>query len=233
MYCVREVIEEITIKLGGLFSTELGINLQKKSSDGIFKWFVASLLFGARISETIAKNTYREFEKDDLLAPEKILKRGWEGLVFTLDKGGYVRYDYKTADKFLEVMGKLKEEYKGDLSLLHEESANSQDLEQRLKSLGKGIGDVTVNIFLRELREIWDKANPLPQDLTIMSAKNLGLIKEVKRKSNLEELLKIWEQNKVEEYNFSNFETALLRIGKDYCRKRKCDKCLAKTFCKS
>lgn len=233
MYCVREVIEEITIKLGGLFSTELGINLQKKSSDEIFKWFVASLLFGARISETIAKNTYREFEKDDLLAPEKILKRGWEGLVFTLDKGGYVRYDYKTADKFLEVMGKLKEEYKGDLSLLHEESANSQDLEQRLKSLGKGIGDVTVNIFLRELREIWDKATPLPQDLTIMSAKNLGLIKEVKRKSNLEELLKIWEQNKVEEYNFSNFETALLRIGKDYCRKRKCDKCLAKTFCKS
>ncbi|MFB0560024.1 MAG: hypothetical protein ACETWM_02145 [Candidatus Lokiarchaeia archaeon] len=231
MDCVREVIEEITVKLGELFSTELGINLQKKGSDEIFKWFVASLLFGARISESIAKNTYREFERDDLLAPEKILKRGWEGLVFTLDKGGYVRYDYKTADKFLEVMGKLTEQYKGDLNLLYEESDNSRDLEQRLKSLGKGIGDVTVNIFLRELREIWDKANPLPQDLTIMSAKNLGLIKEVKRKSNLEELLKIWEQNKVEEYNFSNFETALLRIGKDYCRKNKCDKCPTKKFC--
>ena len=231
MDCVREVIEEITVKLGELFSTELGINLQKKGSDEIFKWFVASLLFGARISETIAKNTYREFERDDLLAPEKILKRGWEGLVFTLDKGGYVRYDYKTADKFLEVMGNLKKEYNRNLNLLHQESADSRDLEQRLKNLGKGIGDVTVNIFLRELREIWSKANPLPQDLTITSAKNLGIIKEVNSKSNLEELLKIWEQNKVEGYNFSNFETALLRVGKDYCRKNKCDKCLVKEYC--
>jgi hypothetical protein len=30
-----------------------------------------------------------------------------------------------------------------------------------LKALGKGIGDVTANIFLRELRSIWSKAEPL------------------------------------------------------------------------
>ncbi len=232
MDCVREFIEEVTVKLGGLFSKELGINLEKKSSDEIFKWFVASLLFGARISETIAKNTYREFEKDDLLAPEKILKRGWDGLVFVLDKGGYVRYDYKTADKFLEVMGNLKKGYKGDLNFLHEESANSRNLEQRLKNLGRGIGDVTVNIFLRELRGIWDKANPFPQNLTIAAAKNLGLIREINNESALEELLKIWDQNRMEGYTFPNFETALLRIGKDYCRKSKCKKCPVEIFCK-
>ncbi|MGQ9721334.1 MAG: hypothetical protein ACUVXA_08435 [Candidatus Jordarchaeum sp.] len=214
-----------------MFSKELGINLQEKSSDEIFKWFVASLLFGARISETIAKNTYREFEKDDLLSAEKILKRGWHGMVFTLDKGGYVRYDYKTADKFLEVMENLKKKYNGDLNILHEKSSDSQDLEQKLKNLGKGIGDVTVNIFLRELRGIWRKANPPLQDLTVNSAKNLGLIKKVDKKSNLQELLKIWEQKRLEGYNFSNFETALLRIGKNYCRKHKCEMCPAKNFC--
>lgn len=228
----KEVVKEITIKFGELFSTELGINLQERSSDEVFKWFVASLLFGARISETIAKNTYSEFEKADLLTPEKILRKGWHGLVFTLDKSGYVRYDYKTADKFLEVMGNLKKKYNGDLNYLHEESTNSKDLEQRLKNLGKGIGNVTVNIFLRELRGIWSKANPPPQDLTIMAAKNLGLLKEVDIKSSLEELIKIWDQNKVEGYHFSNFETALLRIEKDYCRKNKCNLCHAKTFCK-
>jgi endonuclease III len=231
MDSTKEVVKEITFKRGGLFSTELGINLQKQSSDEIFKWFVASLLFGARISETIAKNTYHEFEKDDLLTPDKILRRGWDGLVFTLDKGGYVRYDYKTADKFLEVMGNLKKEYNGDLNHLHEEAANSRDIEQRLKNLGKGIGDVTVNIFLRELRGIWSKADPIPQDLAVTAAKNLGLIKEANSKSSLDELLKIWDQNKVEEYTFPNFETALLRIGKDYCRKSKCDSCPAKNFC--
>lgn len=231
MDSLKETVKGITVKLGGLFSEELGINLQEKSSYEVFKWFVSSLLFGARISETIAKNTYREFVKDDLLTSEKILGRGWDGLVFTLDKGGYVRYDYKTADKFLEVMGNLKKEYKGDLNYLHEESTNSRDLEQRLKSLGKGIGNVTVNIFLRELGEIWDKAHPLPQDLTVKAAKNLGLLRE-NVESNLEELMKIWDQSKVEGYRFSNFEAALLRIGKDYCRKNKCNLCPAKTLCK-
>jgi endonuclease III len=230
MNFVMETVKEITVKLGGLFSKELGINLQEKSSEEVFKWFVASLLFGARISETIAKNTYREFEKDDLLTPEKILRKGWDGLVFTLDKGGYVRYDYKTADKFLEVMGNLKKKYKGDLNYLHGESTTSRDLEQRLKDLGKGIGNVTVNIFLRELREIWEKAHPLPQDLTVKAAKNLGLLRE-NVESSLEELVKIWDQSKVEGYRFSNFETALLRIGKDYCRKNKCNLCPAKTVC--
>lgn len=228
---VREVVKEITVKLGRLFSMELGINLQKGSSDEIFKWFVASLLFGARISETIAKNTYHEFEKDNLLTPEKILRKGWDGLVFTLDKGGYVRYDYKTADKFLEVTGNLKKEYNGDLNHLHEDSADSGDVEQRLKNLGKGIGNVTVNIFLRELRGIWDKANPAPEDLTIVAAKNLGLIGEANKISALEELEKIWDRSKVEGYTFPNFETALLRIGKDFCRKNKCSECPVKAFC--
>jgi hypothetical protein len=226
---VEKIVKEITVKLGRLYSTELGINLQKQSSDEVFKWFVASLLFGARISETIAKNTYCEFEKDDLLTPEKILRRGWDGLVFTLDRGGYVRYDYKTADKFLEVMSNLKKEYNGDLNHLHEESADSRDLEQRLKNLGKGIGNVTVNIFLRELRGIWNKANPLPQDLTVTAAKNLGLIKEANSESILIELLKIWDRNKVEGYAFPNFETALFRIGKDYRKKNKRREYLAKT----
>lgn len=232
MDSVKEIVREITIKLGELFSTELGITLQGKSSDEVFKWFIASLLFGARISETVAKNTYREFVKAELLTSEKILRKGWHGLVFTLDKGGYVRYDYKTADKFLEVMENLEKKYNGDLNYLHDESANSEDLEQRLKNLGRGIGNVTVNIFLRELRGLWSKANPSLQDLTIMAAKNLGLLKEASVKSSLEELIKIWEQNKVEGYHFSNFETALLRIGKNYCRKNKCNQCYAKTFCK-
>jgi len=41
------------------YSEELGINLKSRKSEKIFKWFLASILYGARISETIAKNTYR------------------------------------------------------------------------------------------------------------------------------------------------------------------------------
>ena len=42
-----------------LYAEDLGIDL--KEPPGRFKWFLASILFGARISEKIASNTYRNF----------------------------------------------------------------------------------------------------------------------------------------------------------------------------
>jgi hypothetical protein len=42
----------IVQELGGKFSHELGIELAAGRSAEIFKWFLASVLFGARISET-------------------------------------------------------------------------------------------------------------------------------------------------------------------------------------
>jgi len=43
------------------YSHLLGINLLSGERGEIFKWFLASLLFGARISESIAMKTYRFF----------------------------------------------------------------------------------------------------------------------------------------------------------------------------
>ncbi|MEA3414921.1 MAG: hypothetical protein U9R02_02015 [Thermodesulfobacteriota bacterium] len=61
------------LKQSLLYSEELGIALQENKEREYFKWFLASLLFGGRISETIAKNTYRTFERYSLLRPRKIL----------------------------------------------------------------------------------------------------------------------------------------------------------------
>ena len=41
-----------------LYSEELGIQLRKGTDPECFKWFLASLLFGGRISETIAANIW-------------------------------------------------------------------------------------------------------------------------------------------------------------------------------
>lgn len=160
----------------GRFSAELGINVSAGRSREIFKWFLASVLFGARISENIVKQTFRQFASRNVVAPGAILNTGWDGLVEILDQGGYVRYDFKTAAKLLDICGTLKENYQADLANLHAAATDPKDLEQRLKSLAKGIGDVTVNIFLREMRGIWDKADPLPSDLAVMAAKDKGII---------------------------------------------------------
>jgi len=225
-------VTDLLIKnLGRRYSKILGINLRKGDDDEIFKWFLASVLFGAPISETSVLRTYRCFERRGVLAPEKILKTGWHGLVEILDEGGYTRYDFKTSDKLLEVMGNLITKYEGSLSLLHEQALNSSDLEKRLKDLGKGIGEVTASIFLRELRRLWKKADPKPTPLVILAAKNLELIREESPERALMELKDFWRKNKIAEKAFANFETALLRLGKDFCRKGKCKKCIVGEYC--
>ena len=69
------------------------------------------------------------------------------------------RYDFKTATKLLEVMGNLVGRYGGDLRNVHEAARDARNLVRLVKSLGKGIGDTTAQIFLRELRDIWPKAD--------------------------------------------------------------------------
>jgi endonuclease III len=135
-----------------LYSEDLKIDLSQPS--GRFQWFLASILFGARISEKIASKTYRAFHEAGINTSEMILSSGWDELVRILDSGGYVRYDYSTATKLINIMLALKERY-GSLEELYQQSSDTKDLENRLKEF-KGIGPVTVQIFLREIRGIWD-----------------------------------------------------------------------------
>ncbi|MEK6657917.1 MAG: hypothetical protein AABY58_10810 [Nitrospirota bacterium] len=226
---IKKMIEKLIAAFGGRFSKELGIDLSKGKSEEIFKWFLASKLFGARIGANIAIKTYKEFERCGVLSPEKIIKAGWDGLVRILDDGGYARYDFSTATKLLEIRKDLQKNYNGDLNRLHQDARDEEDLERLLKGLGKGIGDVTVNIFLRELRLIWQKARPELSDLVKLSAKNLGLIK--KGEDALFALEKVWSKYQISNRDFCDLEAALVRLGKDYCKKQKCRGCLMESEC--
>jgi endonuclease III len=139
-----------------IYSRDLGIDLKSKKEKEIFKWFLACLLFGKPIQQEVAKRTYFEFEKEGLLSPEKILEAGWSKLVEVLDRGHYVRYDFSTATKLLEICKELKEKY-GSLKNLIKVSKNKKDLAKRLQEF-KGIGPVTTRIFLRDLKFLkWKK----------------------------------------------------------------------------
>jgi endonuclease III len=163
------------LKKSILYSEELGIELKKNNDDELFKWFLASILFGARISESIAKNTYKTFEKYNLIEPQKILEAGWDFLVNPIMReGGYVRYDFKTSTKILKICEALIKEYDGSLRKLHEESTDKKYLENKLLNF-YGIGPVTVNIFLRELRPYWKKADPDLLPVVRKIARKLGI----------------------------------------------------------
>jgi len=189
------------------YSEELGLNLEK--SKDRFKWFLASMLFAKRISAEIAKRTYTKFEEAGINTPEKILDAGWDKLVEILDSGGYVRYDFSTATKLLEVSKSLKEKY-GSLENLHASAKDCMNLEKRLLEF-KGVGPTTINIFLRELRSIWVKADPKVSRLAADVASKLGLEKEGEIKS---------------------FESQLVRLNLKYCKPQRCQSCPLRNNCK-
>jgi endonuclease III len=219
----KDTIMRLIEECGGRFSTELGIDIDSGNPGEIFKWFLASILFGARIKQSAAMQTYREFDKRGVLTPDAILRTGWDGLVQILDAGGYARYDFKTATKLLGIAEMLNNRYGGDLNRLHEEARDPGDLESRLMEF-KGVGGVTMNIFLRELRGTWQKADPQPGDSVIIAARKLGLTSleghtDEEKRSILEELKRLWEQTALP-YRFSDFEAALVRFGTELRRKK-------------
>ncbi len=192
-----------------LYSEDLGIDLKEPS--GRFKWFLASILFGARISEKIAMNSYNCFERYGLDSPEKIVTAGWDELVKILDEGGYVRYDFSTATKLLEIIKTLKDKY-GSLENLYEQSSDTKDLEIKLQEF-KGIGAVTTQIFLRELWGVWH-ISPEVSSRAKNAAENLDI--------NLHE----YAGEKL-----SQIETALVKLSLRYCKKKRCEECPMKRFC--
>ncbi|MDB5822993.1 MAG: hypothetical protein JWR21_1697 [Herminiimonas sp.] len=202
-------------RTGSMYSKQLGIKIATGEPGETFKWFLAALLFGARISESVAMRTWREFEKAELLTPKKIVEAGWDRLVKVLDGGGYARYDFKTATKLLDVCGALQDRYKGDLNALHAEASDEANFEGRLRELGKGIGDLTANIFLREMRGTWSKAAPLPSPRVIEAAHELGYVPRTMRTADsvMRRLQAAWRKDGGSPENFPEFEAALVRFG--------------------
>ncbi len=206
---------ELVKSRGGRYASALGIDPGTPDAGERFKWFLAAVLYGARISESLATRTWREFAARGVLTPDRILATGWDGLVDILDAGGYVRYDYKTATKLLAVCEALMRDYGGSLDTLHDAAADPRDLENRLKALGKGIGDTTVSIFLRELRGYWGKAEPPLSPLALAAAKVLGYLGPASDNIDraLPSLRRTWEADGQAANDFADFESALVREG--------------------
>lgn len=198
------------LELFPLYSEDLGIDLATPS--GRFRWLIASILFGARISEQIAANTYRCLQAAGIVdAPDKIIGAGWDRLVEILDAGGYVRYDFSTATKLLEIMTALEQNY-GSLENLYCQASDGKDLEKRLQEF-KGIGPTTVQIFLRELRGVW-QVQPKIAGMARTAATNLNI-----------------ELSRLGGEKLARVETALVKLYLRYCKRERCSQCPMSDYC--
>jgi endonuclease III len=225
------VIKELLNRLPGKFSAELGIDLRAGPEERQ-KWFLAAIFYGAPISGASAARTYRVFAANGVLTPKVVLAKGWDNLVVLLDEGGYTRYDYKTATKLLRAMENLQASYRGDLERLAAASLEYPDLERRLCELAPGIGPVTAQIFARELRGIWPQAEPPLSPLAQLASEHLHLTAPgLDPWEALTALEEKWQAGAVAGHDFADLEAALVRLGRDYCRKPARVDCPMGRFC--
>ena len=115
----------------------------------------------------------------------------------------------------LTVCTNLLHDYAGDVDALHAAAKDTRDLESRLKALGKGIGDTTVGIFLRELRGIWSLAAQPLSPLALLAAQKIGYLRPDNQSAAraLKKLQQIWEEDGQKVDGFADFEAALVREG--------------------
>lgn len=181
------------------YPARFGIDLRNDP----FQWFFLSVLFGARISQRIAARTFFLFRSEGITTPESILDAGFDRIVSILDAGGYARYDFRTAVKLADMSKAVIAA--GGLEAIHRTST-PEELPGKLKGLSRGIGDVTVGIFMREMIGVWENARAIPSPLALDGAEFAGL-----------------SPGQYTEYgvSYARFESFLVKIGRECVRSRK------------
>ncbi len=129
---------------------DLGFEVLPRDEASLFKWFLASFLFGNRISQAIAAETWRVLVvvhgRD---TPRKLCNCTHAELVRMLGEGGYRRYDESTATRLSLLCRTLLDNYGGRILGIADAAGTREEFERRLLAF-KGVGPVTLAIFMRE-----------------------------------------------------------------------------------
>jgi len=131
---------------------ELGLKVEKKERV-LFQWFLASYLFGKRIQQDVARQTWEVFMKHGIDTPKKIAGQSWQQLVDLLGEGHYRRYDESMAHNLLDMSRQLVREHHGNLLNMFDKSSDCNAFSKELQKL-KGVGPKTAEIFMREAQPV-------------------------------------------------------------------------------
>jgi hypothetical protein len=135
-------------------ATDLHIDLTKGTDAQVFRWLVACLLFGARISQDIAARAYAELDQLGVLTPRRLAEADWQSLVDALGRGGYRRYDESTARDLISLGQRVLDEYDGHAARGRDGADTKRAVAGRVQEF-TGIGPVAADIFVRELTPAW------------------------------------------------------------------------------
>lgn len=160
---------------GHTYADELGIDLAAGTPSALFRWLCAAILYSARISAKTATKAARALADAGWTTPDKMAASTWAQRVRVLNEAGYARYDESTARRLGEDVDMLRDKYGGDLRQLRAAAHHDPAAERRLLKEFKGLGDVGVDIFFREVQVAWDELYPFADTKALTAARTLGL----------------------------------------------------------
>jgi endonuclease III len=172
----RSAVEKALLERHGrTYADELGINLAKGSPSALFELLCAAILFSARIGAEQAAKAARAMLDQGWTTARKLAATTWDQRVRVLNQHGYARYDERTASMLGDACELLLDRYQGDLRKLREAAGRDPDRERKLLKEVKGIGEVGVDIFFREVQVVWEELFPFADRRALDAAKRLGL----------------------------------------------------------
>ncbi|MFD7408241.1 endonuclease [Streptomyces sp. NPDC059866] len=176
----RRVVGELVGAHGRTYAEEAGIRL-KDTPQPLYRLLVLAVLLSARIRASVAVAAARELHEAGLRDPRRMAEADWQQRVDALGRGGYRRYDERTATQLGDGAELLTQRWGGDLRRLREEADGKVPELRRLLQEIPGLGSAGADIFLREAQRVWPEVAPYLDRKALDGAERLGLPKDPER----------------------------------------------------
>lgn len=171
----RQVVEALVERHGRTYAADARISLGRATPSPLFRLLCLSLLLSARIRAGAAVAACRALSDQGWRTPQRMSESSWSERARVLNQSGYARYDESTARMLGETTDLILGRWHGDLRELREEAERDPAAERRLLKELKGIGDVGVDIFFREVQGCWQELRPFVDDRALDAAIQLGI----------------------------------------------------------
>jgi endonuclease III len=170
----RDVVRALLDDYGRTYAEEAGIAL-KDAPQPLYRLLVLSTLLSARIRASVAVAAAKELSKAGMRDPKRMAEATWQQRVDALGRGGYRRYDERTATQLGDGARLVIERYGGDLRRLRERAHGDVAEIRRALQEFPGVGPAGADIYLREAQAVWPEAAPYLDAKALEGARRLGL----------------------------------------------------------
>ncbi|MFD0318536.1 endonuclease [Streptomyces flavalbus] len=180
----RRVLRELVGAHGRTYAEEAGVRL-RDTPQPLYQLLVLAHLLSARIRGSVAVAAARELYGAGMRDPKRMAGATWQQRVDALGRGGYRRYDERTATQLGDAAELVTERWGGDLRRMRAEADGDGEALRRLLQEVPGVGPAGADIFLREVQRVWPEFAPYLDGKALQGAERLGLPKDPARVARL------------------------------------------------